>query len=105
MRKARAPITIHAWTEFLTEPTPFNLNSETIDLTTVPANTLALLSFDLLGFGSQNGYVTIDDVRLFTDNNTPIATTATARPTAKSLIIGYCTIGKLWALPTLRIKC
>jgi hypothetical protein len=37
--------------------------SETIDLTTVPANTLALLSFDLLGFGSQNGYVTIDDVR------------------------------------------
>jgi large repetitive protein len=45
----------------------------TIDLTTVPANTLALLSFALLSFGSQNGYVTIDDVRLFTDTNTPIA--------------------------------
>lgn len=54
-----------------------NLNTPhtvTVDLTGIPANTLATLSFDLLGFGTQQGSIRLDDVRLFTDaQTTPIA--------------------------------
>jgi PKD domain/Bacterial Ig domain len=57
--------------------TSLNSNSQivTIDLTGVTANTSATLYFDLLGFGTRDSSITIDDVKLFTDTQ-PIPVTS-----------------------------
>jgi hypothetical protein len=47
-----------------------------IDLTSLAADTVATLYFDLLGFGELGSRVTIDDVRIVTDgavNTAPVA--------------------------------
>ncbi len=51
-----------------------NSSIVTIDLTQVTPTTQATLYFNLLGFGARTSTVTIDDVKLFTDNQ-PIPVT------------------------------
>ena len=57
----------------------------TVGLSTVTANTLATLSFDLLGFGTREGSVTIDNVRLL--NRLPPIAQADSATTTQSKAI------------------